>query len=160
MNTVLPAHPWRGQRTRVWCRWWCSIDFLSNCCSWIYIHFLSQTSPLLVQSAKWRTHFSLLLSWKAQEVSNEEHFSQVSQVSRLKTERVGLSRPPLKTSGRKKRVLGDRLYWKELEFTSKNFIYCWRLPVDPAIGSRNIQDDSDGACPHRVGWAYSNQRIL
>lgn len=44
MNTALPIHPWRCRLTQVWCCWWCSIDFPSNCCSWIYIHFLSQTS--------------------------------------------------------------------------------------------------------------------
>lgn len=84
MNTALPTHPWRHRLTRVWCSWWCSIDFPSNCCSWIYIHFLSQTSPLLVQSAKWRPHFSLLLSWKAKDISNEELSSGVREVSGLR----------------------------------------------------------------------------
>lgn len=33
MDAALPIHPWRHRLTQVWCCWWCSIDFPSNCCT-------------------------------------------------------------------------------------------------------------------------------
>lgn len=162
---MLPTHPWRHRLTRVWCCWWCSIDFPSNCSSWIYIHFLSQTSLLLVQSAKWRAHFSLSLSWKAKEVSNEELSSEIGEASRLRTKRVRIWLPLLKSWLRtklEKKVSGDRVRWQEeeifhLEFTDQEFIHSTPLlstyhGPNPMVGSKNIHRDPNGhrPCLHKV----------